>query len=121
VSVPFHYTVLRCCFIGEQQLPNVQKPCIAGPLALPELVALGLEILEGLMQLHAVQILHLDLKPANILLDYYSHAYLSDFGISQVLSTLEACTAVTGMSGTPHYMYAHSLLGHQHRLDLYLL
>ncbi len=73
MSVPFRYTVLRCCFIAEQQLPNVQKPCIAGPLALPELVALGLEILEGLMQLHAVHILHLDLKPANILLDDYSH------------------------------------------------
>ncbi len=109
--MPFHYTVLICCLIGEQQAPYVQKTCNAGPLALPELVALGLDILEGLTQLHAVHILHLDLKPANILLDDYSHAYLSDFGISQVLSTLEACTAVTGVSGTPHYMYANSFAG----------
>ena len=89
----------------------MQKICIAGPLALPELVTLGLDILEGLMQLHAVHILHLDLKPANILLDDYSHAYLSDFGISQVMNTLEACTAVTGISGTPHYMFAHFFAG----------
>ena len=66
---------------------------------------MGTEILEGLAQLHNAHILHLDLKPGNILLDEYGHAYLSDFGISRATKTLEACTAVTGMTGTPHYMY----------------
>ena len=65
---------------------------------------MALEILEGLAQLHAMHILHLDLKPGNVLLDDCGHAYLSDFGISHALRTLEACTAVTTSSGTPHYM-----------------
>ena len=72
--------------------------------------AIAKDILEGLAQLHAHNIFHLDLKPGNILLDDYSHAYLSDFGISQALRTSEACPAVTSSLGTPHYMYVHSLL-----------
>ena len=48
---------------------------------MPELISLAVEILEGLAQLHAANIWHLDLKPGNILLDEYGHAYLSDFGI----------------------------------------
>ena len=65
---------------------------------------MALDILEGLVQLHAMHILHLDLKPGNVLLDDHGHAYLSDFGISHALRTLEQCSAVTGKSGTPHYM-----------------
>ncbi len=69
-----------------------------------ELISLSIQVLEGLAQLHAAKILHLDLKPANILLDEYGHAYLSDFGISYVLRTLEACTVLTTTTGTPHYL-----------------
>lgn len=76
----------------------------AGPLQLQEVVAMAVDILEGLTQLHAMHILHLDLKPGNVLLDDHGHAYLSDFGISHALSTLEACSVVSGAAGTPHYM-----------------
>lgn len=65
---------------------------------------MAIEILEGLALLHAVNIWHLDLKPSNILLDEYGHAYLSDFGISRALHTLEACTILTSTTGTPHYL-----------------
>ena len=75
-----------------------------GLFSLQKLVGLALEVLEGLAQLHKANILHLDLKPGNILLDEFEHAYLSDFGISHALGTLEACTEVTHASGTPHYM-----------------
>lgn len=61
-------------------------------------------ILEGLTQIHAMHILHLDLKPGNVLLDDHGHAFLSDFGISHAMSTLEACSAVSSAAGTPHYM-----------------
>ncbi len=73
-------------------------------MPIPELVSLAVEVLEGLAELHAANIWHLDLKPANILLDHYGHAYLSDFGISRALRTLEACTVLTSITGTPHYM-----------------
>ena len=73
-------------------------------MGLPDLLSMSVEILEGLAQLHAVDVWHLDLKPANILLDEHRHAYLSDFGISYALQTLQSCTALTSMAGTPHYM-----------------
>ena len=87
----------RCC--------NALKAvyCL-GALEIVEVTAIVVEVLEGLLQLHAANILHLDLKPANILLDSYGHAYLSDFGISHALRTLEHCTVLGGPAGTPHYM-----------------
>jgi len=72
-------------------------------MQMQELSSIAAEVLEGLAQLHAVRIWHMDLKPANILLDEYGHAYLSDFGISYALRTLEQCTVLTRATGTPHY------------------
>ncbi|DBB02297.1 TPA: hypothetical protein ACH3X3_011313 [Trebouxia sp. C0006] len=105
--------MLGCCkLVGDVCIVTSLYPKSAemrleesqGPLGLEEVVANAKDVLEGLAQLHALHILHLDLKPGNILLDDYGHAYLSDFGISHALRTLEACTAVTSSSGTPHYM-----------------
>ena len=77
---------------------------LLGLLHMAELISLAVEILEGLAELHAANIWHLDLKPPNILLDQYGHAYLSDFSISYALRTLEACSVLTTVAGTPHYM-----------------
>ena len=74
-------------------------------MGMPELLPLAVEVLEGLTQLHAVNVWHFDLKPANILLDSYRHAYLSDFGISYVQQTLQSSTDANGWVGTPHFLY----------------
>ena len=87
------------CSVGVGMLD-----CCAGPMATPELISMAVEILEGLVQLHDMKVWHFDLKPANVLLDKFQHAYLSDFGISHALQTLQSCTALTSIVGTPHYM-----------------
>lgn len=69
-----------------------------------EVTNMGVEILEGLSELHATNVWHLDLKPAIILVDQHGHAYLSDFGITHALQTLQSCTALTSWAGTPHYL-----------------
>lgn len=46
-------------------------------MELSEVVRFAIEILKGLQQLHSIPILHLDLKPGNVLLDGNGHAYLS--------------------------------------------
>ena len=76
----------------------------AGPLRQGEVVSLGVEILEGVAELHGANIWYLDLKPPNILLDQYGHAYLSDFGLSNALRTFGPWAFRVAPAPTPHYM-----------------
>uniref|UniRef100_A0A8R7UMS3 non-specific serine/threonine protein kinase n=1 Tax=Triticum urartu TaxID=4572 RepID=A0A8R7UMS3_TRIUA len=57
-------------------------------------------ICEGLLHLHQKRILHLDLKPANILLDEHMVSKIADFGLSRCLdkeqtraSTVNLCVS----------------------------
>ena len=61
---------------------------------------MALEVLEGLDQLQAINVLHLDLRPANILLDKHQHACLGDFPFG--LQTQQSC-AMFNPPGSSHY------------------
>ena len=43
-------------------------------MCMSEVISIAVEILEGLAELHATNIWHLDLKPGNVLLDEDGHA-----------------------------------------------
>ncbi|GLT42717.1 hypothetical protein SLA2020_167030 [Shorea laevis] len=65
-----------------------------------------LEIANGLAYLHGgcrQKIIHLDIKPQNILLDENFDAKVSDFGLSKLVGR-EQSQIVTTMRGTPGYM-----------------
>ncbi|GKV23390.1 hypothetical protein SLEP1_g33125 [Rubroshorea leprosula] len=65
-----------------------------------------LEIANGLAYLHGgcrQKIIHLDIKPQNILLDESFNAKVSDFGLSKLVGR-EQSQIVTTMRGTPGYM-----------------
>ena len=53
-----------------------------GPLPTPRAVELLIQVAEALDYAHRRRIFHLDLKPANILLDRQGKAYLTDFGFA---------------------------------------
>ncbi|CAH9147600.1 unnamed protein product [Cuscuta epithymum] len=64
------------------------------------------DIAKGLSYLHEdcrQKILHLDIKPQNILLDENFNAKLSDFGLAKLISRDQA-EVVTTMRGTPGYL-----------------
>ena len=60
------------------------------------------KILEGLHYLHESDVVHLDLKAANILTTKNGNMKLSDFGVSLNLRTVEC--ELKDVTGTPNWM-----------------
>lgn len=83
-------------------------------------------VCKGLHYLHQKNIVHLDLKPANILLDNNLVPKLTDFGISRCFHEIES-EVITTISGTFGYMAPESFNGieltyqNSYRLDIYSL
>ncbi|XP_037422874.1 probable ion channel POLLUX isoform X2 [Triticum dicoccoides] len=62
-------------------------------------------VCSGLNYLHSVNIYHLDLKPANILLDNNMMPKIGDFGISRIFPSAKTITTATGtLIGTMGFM-----------------
>jgi serine/threonine protein kinase len=75
-----------------------------GPLALDEVVALGLEVARGLAYAHERGIVHRDVKPQNVLLNGDGHAKVTDFGIARSLDVEKGVTQTGTVLGTSDYI-----------------
>lgn len=93
----------------------------SGPLAIDEILRIGMQVAGGLAAAHAQGLVHRDVKPANVLLgDGIDRARLSDFGIARFDS--DASITSTGyVPGTPQYMSPEQVRGESidHRSDLF--
>jgi hypothetical protein len=62
------------------------------------------QIAQGLRALHAVSLIHRDLKPQNVLVDGEGRVRLLDFGLAELLATPHTSIDARGVAGTPGYM-----------------
>jgi len=93
---------------GNTPQPGAELPAAAEARlrsALRQLVA-------GVETLHAASLLHLDLKPANVLVDRSGRVVILDFGLVQSLDrAIDAAGGDDALAGTPMYVSPEQVLG----------
>ena len=67
-----------------------------GPMKLPTLLRVAAEVCRGMDYLHRRNIVHRDLKTANLLMDELGTVKVADFGVARVMDSAGVMTAETG-------------------------
>ena len=90
------------------------------------LYQITISIARGLEYLHRgcnTRILHLDIKPQNILLDEDFCPKIADFGLAKICQKKESIVSILGTRGTPGYMapevFSRTYGGVSHKSDVY--
>ena len=93
--------------------PTLKQRLADGPLAHPEVVKLGTDILAALSVVHGAGLIHRDVKPANVFL-LPDRALLADFGVAGLIGKepeADPLTQTNERVGTPGYMAPEQAAG----------
>jgi len=101
----------------------------AGPRREQEVIQLGGQVAEALIEAHEQKVVHCDLKPGNIRITSKGSTKVLDFGISRLLrsasetTTTDSFIQTHGVAGTLPYMAPEQLRGEavDGRTDIYAL
>lgn len=104
VALNTRFLVMQLCE-GEDLSRVVQHH---GPLNEETVRAILGQMAAGLVYAHRQQVIHLDIKPANVLLSKLGQVLLSDFGLSRLLNKEDDSGIIRG---TPIYMPPEQLDG----------
>ncbi|KAK1258854.1 putative receptor-like protein kinase [Acorus gramineus] len=95
-------------------------------LSREKLLEIAIGIAEGIQYMHSgcdTRILHLDIKPQNILLDHDYHPKISDFGLAKLYSRKNSVVSLTCARGTIGYIapevFMRSVGCVTHKSDVY--
>jgi serine/threonine-protein kinase len=113
---PSPYIVME--YIDGQNLDNIINH-VTGPMEESRVINVMLQILDGMDYTHNANVLHLDIKPANIMIDKHNFVKIIDFGICR--SAEEEEDSVLG--GTPFYLSPEQILKKKvnHQTDIYAI
>jgi serine/threonine-protein kinase len=92
-----------------------------GTISVSGIVHVLMQVSEALAYAHEKNVVHRDVKPANVMWTRSRKAKLMDFGLAKVVR--EARNHTTVVAGTPYYMSPEQTLGKNvdHRTDIYSL
>ena len=129
-----HENVVQVYEVGEKPLPYLVMEFIpgetlqqrldrVGPVEPAEVVRIGRQIAEGLAAAHAMDLIHRDIKPGNVLLEGGAQRVkITDFGLARAAD--DASLSQSGLiAGTPMYMAPEQAKGEtlDQRADLFSL
>ncbi|MEO0453332.1 MAG: serine/threonine-protein kinase [Verrucomicrobiota bacterium] len=133
-----HRNVIKVFDLGVDQqglyfvFEYIQGPTLAhiikeGPMPLPAFFHMAFQVLEGLGAAHRKGLLHLDIKPANIMLHKYPEpnftAKVLDFGLAKVATEMSTARKNEPTIGSVYYISPEQLNHYplQPSTDLYSL
>lgn len=113
-------------FLAMERIPgeSLEQHVTRGRLDIAEIVAIGRKIASGLQDLHDQHVLHLDVKPANIMLRPDGSIVFLDFGLSRHDALPDLIGEETELPvGTGAYIAPEQILGHRGdpRSDIFAL
>lgn len=129
-----HENIVQVYAVEEQPLPYLVMEFIPGetlqqrlnrmgPFEPSDVVRIGRQIAEGLAAAHAMDLIHRDIKPGNVLLEGGQlRVKITDFGLARAVD--DASLSQSGaIAGTPMYMAPEQALGLplDQRADLFSL
>jgi hypothetical protein len=76
------------------------------------IAAIGLPVLRGLGAVHRANVVHRDVKPANILVAHDNSIFLVDFGIARIAGNMPLTDKRT-VVGTPEFLAPERILGQE--------
>ncbi|MEU2233335.1 serine/threonine-protein kinase [Streptomyces vietnamensis] len=92
---------------------SVYDRLAAGPMPVPEVLALGRQVLSALRAAHTAGIQHRDVKPANVLLRHDGGAVLTDFGIAAFDGATSRLTSTGDLIGSPEFIAPERVRGEE--------
>lgn len=105
--------------------PTLRDLIVSTPLSFQRSAELLLDIAVAMQHAHDSGVIHLDLKPSNILIDSAGQPRITDFGLARITSEFGLTSSSSGLIGTPAYMSPEQAAGRMQELgpcsDVYAL